>query len=115
MVACDRPLVDPRDALLSDIEAGGLPAGIHWVRTPQPTFPSTNYARGYAVITCVAEADGSLTHCEAESEQPPKSRFAQAALRAARNARVGSDAGPDGQITPRLLSFRINFASDWNH
>ena len=114
MAACNRPLEDPRDALLSDIEAGGLPAGIHWVRIPQPTYPSNNYTRGYAVITCLAEADGSLTRCETESEQPPKSRFAQAALRAARDARVGSNAGPEGQIVPRLLSFRISFTTDWN-
>ena len=114
MAACNRPLEDPRDALLSDIEAGGLPAGIHWVRIPQPTYPSTNYTRGYAVITCIASADGALSQCETESEQPPKSRFGHAALRAARDARVGGNAGPDELIVPRLLSFRINFATDWN-
>ena len=114
MAACNRPLEDPRDALLSDIEAGGLPAGIHWVHIPQPVFPNTNYSRGYAVVTCVAEADGTLTRCEAESEQPPKSRFAQAAIRAARGARVASDTDSDAQITPRLLSFRMTFTNDWN-
>jgi hypothetical protein len=109
MAACNRPLEDPRDALLPDIEAGGLPAGISWARQPRPRYPNTNYATGYAVLTCVAGADGALSQCEVESEQPAKSRFGEAALRATSNARIASATEPTGQITPRMIAFRVNF------
>ena len=109
MAACDRPLEDPRDALLPDIEAGGLPAGITGARQPRPRYPNTNNATGYAVLTCVAGADGALSQCEVESEQPAKSRFGEAALRATPNARIASATEPTGQITPRMIAFRVNF------
>lgn len=109
MAACNRPLEDPRDALLPDIEERGLPAGITWARAPRPRYPNTNYARGYAVLTCVAGQDGALSQCEIESEQPAKSRFGEASLRAMRDARIASDAEPTGHIRPRMIAFRVNF------
>ena len=109
MAACNRPLEDPRDALLPDIEERGLPAGITWARQPRPRYPNTNYATGYAVLTCLAGADGALNQCEVESEQPAKSRFGEAALRATPTARIASTTEPTGQITPRMIAFRVNF------
>lgn len=110
--ACGRPLEDPRDALLPDIEANGLPSGIRWERAPRPRYPMTNYASGYAVISCIGGADGALSQCEIESEQPVKSRFAEAALRSTRDARIASDTEPTGQIRPRMIAFRVNFYMD---
>jgi hypothetical protein len=112
MAACDRPLEDPRDALLPDIGPNGLPAGLHWERQPRPRYPMTNFASGYAVISCIAGADGALSQCQAESEQPARGRFAEAALHATRDARVVSDTEPTGQLRPRLIAFRVNFYID---
>jgi len=109
LTSCGQPLEDPRDALLPDIDDRGLPAGMNWARAPRPRYPNTNYAVGYAVVTCVAGADGALNQCQVESEQPAKSRFGEAALRAMPNARVSSTTEPTGQITPRLIGFRVNF------
>ena len=109
MAACNRPLEDPRDALLPDIDERGLPAGIDWARQPRPSYPNTNYARGYAVLTCVADANGALSQCEVESEQPANSRFGEVSLRAMPRARISSTTEPTGQITPRMIAFRVNF------
>lgn len=109
LTTCDRPLEDPRDALLPDIEARGLPAGVNWSRPPRPRYPNTSYATGYAVVTCVAGATGTLSQCEVESQQPANSVFGEAALRAMPDARVSSTTEPLGQITPRMIAFRVNF------
>jgi hypothetical protein len=109
MAACNRPVEDPRDALLPDIGPGGLPAGMHWERAPRPRFPNTNYATGYSVVSCIAAADGSLSQCQIESEQPAKARFSEAVMRSLRDARVASDSEPTGQIRPRMIAFRVNF------
>jgi hypothetical protein len=109
LTRCRVPLEDPRDALLPDIDDRGLPAGMNWARAPRPRYPNTNYATGYAVMTCVADADGELGQCQIESEQPAKSRFGEAALRAMPDARVSSTTEPTGRITSRLIGFRVNF------
>ena len=109
MAACNVPVEDPRDALLPDIDERGLPAGITWARAPRPQYPNTNYATGYAVLTCVADAQGALNQCRIESEHPAKSRFGEASLRAMRVARIASSTEPTGQITPRMIAFRVNF------
>jgi hypothetical protein len=109
LTSCGVPLTDPRDALLPDIDERGLPAGISWARPPRPRYPETRYAKGYAVVTCVANADGALNQCQVESEQPARSHFGEAALRAMPNARITSATEPAGQITPRLIAFRVNF------
>ena len=109
MAACDRPLEDPRDALLPDIGPGGLPAGMHWERPPRPRYPNTNYATGYSVVSCITAADGSLSQCQIESEQPAKARFSNAVMRSLSDARVASDTEPTGQIRRRMIAFRVNF------
>lgn len=109
LAACNRPLEDPRDALLPDIEDNGLPAGLTWARPPRARYPNTNLASGYVVITCIAQSDGSLSQCQIESEQPPKSRFGAAALQSTRDARLNVSDQPGGQITPRMIAFRANF------
>jgi hypothetical protein len=107
--ACGRPLDDPRDDLLPDIGESGLPAGVRWAERPRISYPNTFLAAGYAVVSCVAQTDGSLDDCQLESEQPPRSRFGAAALRAARDARIEVDPAPGTSALPRMISFRANF------
>lgn len=111
LTACDRPLVDPRDALLPEIEAGGLPTGVNWARAPRPVFPRTNYAAGYAVLTCMMTAEGRLDDCLVEAQHPSDSAFGRAALRSTGDARLTSSTEAPGRLTPRMVGFRINFRS----
>lgn len=107
--ACDRPLTDPRDALLPQIEDGGLPRGIVWDRAPRPTFPHSAYASGYAVVSCLMTAQGRLDQCVLEAQQPADSAFGRAAMRATADARLTSPAETPGQYTPRIVAFRVHF------
>lgn len=112
LTACNRPLEDPRDALLPDIEENGLPTGFHWATPPRPRALMNLTTQGYVVATCVAQADGSLNTCQIESEQPPKARLGEAVLRSTRDARIDTGGQPEGQITPRMVAFRVNFYRD---
>jgi len=112
LTACGRPLVDPRDALLPDIEDNGLPLGLKWARPPRPRYPNTNFASGYAVISCVGQPDGTVDQCQVESEQPARGRFGEAALRSVGDARLDLAALPPGRILPHMIAFRVNFYMD---
>jgi hypothetical protein len=107
LTECGRPLEDPRDALLEKMDDGGLPAGITWTRRPRIRFPDGFYASGFAVLTCLAWADGKLTDCLIESEHPHDGRFGEAALRGARSARVAFDGEQPRQ--PRRVGFHVAF------
>lgn len=109
LTACDRPLEDPRDDLLPQIEEGGLPAGVTWSRPPRPSFPRSAYASGYAVVSCLMTAEGRLDDCVLEAQQPSDSAFGRAAMRATDDARLTSPNEAPGQFTPRIVAFRINF------
>ncbi len=109
LTACEKPLVDPRDQVLPEIEEGGLPRGVVWERVPRPSYPSTNYARGYAVITCVVNPDGGLDDCRIESEQPADGRFGRAAQIGVQAGRVRSPGEVLGQYAPRTVGVRVNF------
>jgi hypothetical protein len=109
LTACDRPLVDPRDALLPEIEEGGLPSGATWARRPRPVFPQSAYASGYAVVSCLATAEGRLEQCVLEAQHPADSAFGRVALRSTADARLSSPNEPEGQFTPRMVAFRFNF------
>lgn len=109
LTACDRPLVDPRDALLPEIEEGGLPSGVTWQRRPRPVFPQSAYASGYAVVSCMATAEGRLEQCILEAQHPADSAFGRAALRSTGDARLTSPNEPEGRMTPRMVAFRFNF------
>lgn len=111
LAACGRPLEDPRDDLLPDIEEGGLPGGLRWAERPRITSPNTFLASGYAVVSCVAQTDGSLQQCQLEAEQPPRSRFGDATLRATREARIDVTDQAPGAL-PRMIAFRANFTTD---
>ncbi len=115
LTSCNKPLIDPRDAEL-DIRgpAEGLPQDMRWVRPPRPLYPHEaefdRVARGYAVLTCLTQADGSLKACEVESEHPLGSGFGRASLAAIPRARLGWVAAPDTPADVRRIAFRVNFA-----
>lgn len=108
--ACGRPLTDPRDALLPEIEADGLPDGVTWARPPRPRYPSmTRYAQGYAVLSCLVRPDGGTRDCVVESEFPTNAGFGRNALRGAEDARVNSPGEIPGQYAPRIVAFRVTY------
>lgn len=107
--ACERPLIDPRDALLPEIEEGGLPAGVNWDRAPRPRYPATMYSEGYAVLSCLVQREGSLGDCVVESEFPPGAGFGRNGVRSVGDARVTSPGEIAGQYAPRIIAFRINY------
>lgn len=110
LTACDRPLVDPRDALLPDVPDGGLSAPAQWARTPRMNYPSNaRYAAGYAVLTCITQPDGALGQCMVESEHPMDGRFGEEALKGARSARVTIPGEERGRYSPRMVAFRATF------
>ena len=67
-----------------------------WARAPTPEFPERAKARGIqrgtVALNCEIQANGSLTDCAVTSEAPAGAGFAQAALAAARRARVSARA-----------------------
>ena len=109
LTACGRPLEDPRDALLPEIEESGLPRGVTWARPPRPTYPRNNYAEGFAVVTCVVRPDGGTEQCQLESEFPVDGGFGRSALRAMEPARLTSPGETVGQYAPRMIGFRVNY------
>ncbi len=107
LTRCERPLTDPRDALLTAVEDSGLSGGVTWARAPSVSFPSRGrYASGFAVVTCLAWPDGRLRDCVVESEHPHDGGFGRQAVRAAEQARVRL---PDGADGPRQVGFYTRF------
>lgn len=109
LTTCNRPLVDPRDAELDALQQDGVPRNLVWAVRPRPDFPSTNYARGFAVATCMTNPDGSLRDCTVESEHPRDGRFGQAALAAARRARLQNLAEPGAPVPVTRVLYKTHF------
>lgn len=109
LTSCGRPLVDPRDAIMEAIPDSGLPTGLDWTRRPQPSFPSTRYASGFVVTTCLSAPEGTLQDCVVEMEHPHDSGFGEAVLRSTRRARLRNTAQPGQPVPVRLVSFRTSF------
>ena len=109
--ACDRPLVDPRDAELDALEDNGLPMNIEWARAPQPSYPEgRTYTRGFATVTCLTRPDGRVRDCVVETEHPIDGGFGEAAIDATRRARLQSKDG--GEVPLGMIQFRTNFLMD---
>jgi len=110
LAACERPLVDPRDAELADMGETGLPGDVIWRQAPRPTFPgASRYAVGFAVVSCLTNPDGHLRECVIESEHPHKAQFGRATLRSLDDARLALADDPDATVPPGRVLFRINF------
>lgn len=110
LAACDRPLVDPRDAELDAMADDGLPANLNWLRAPRPRYPSNmRYAKGFAVVTCMANPDGSLRDCVVETEHPRDGGFGRATLNATENARLVNKADPEAAIGTARVAFRAAY------
>ncbi len=107
--ACDRPLVDPRDAEIQPLD-GSPPAGIEWETPPRPEFPARNrYESGFAVMSCLTRPDGRLRDCVIESEHPIDGGFGQATVDSAENARVRNAADRSAALPVRRIIYRTNF------
>lgn len=110
LTVCDRPLTDPRDAELAALPEGGLPAELTWAEQPRPDFPQPiRFARGYAVVMCLANPDGSLRDCSVEAEHPQEAGFGDAALRASRRARVANVEDSAAPVAPARILYRNQF------
>lgn len=109
--ACNRPLVDPRDAELDALGDNGLPMNIEWARQPEPVYPEgRTYIRGFATVTCLTQADGRLRGCLVETEHHIDGGFGKAALDATGRARVRSKDG--GAVPLGMIQFRNSFLMD---
>ncbi|WP_312144134.1 hypothetical protein [Brevundimonas sp.] len=109
--ACDRPLVDPRDAELDALGDDGLPMNIEWAQQPEPIYPQgRTYTRGFATVTCLTQPDGRVRDCVVETEHPINGGFGRAALDATRRARLKSKDG--GEVPLGMIQFRTNFMMD---
>lgn len=112
LTSCERPLVDPRDAELDALAEDGVPPDITWMSRPTPQYPRTNYARGFAVVTCLTKPDGGLRDCEIESEHPREGRFGDAVLASARRARLRNVTNPSEPLPTRRVAYKVNFVVD---
>jgi|SRR6478672_11463318 len=109
LTRCDRPLVDPRDAELKALEEDGVPVNLMWAVRPRAQFPQTGYARGFAVVTCMTNPDGSLRDCAVESEHPADGQFGQATLVSARRARLQNRAEPGAPVPLTQVLYKTRY------
>lgn len=107
--ACDRPLVDPRDAEIEAVGENGLPTALEWVQRPRPTFPNTRYARGFATVSCISSPQGRARDCVVETEHPFDGRFGKATIDAMGAVRLRNRLNPDVEIPPSRFVFRANY------
>lgn len=110
--ACDRPLVDARDAEIEAVGENGLPTALEWVQRPRPTFPNTRYARGFATVSCIASPQGRARDCVIETEHPFDGRFGKATIDAMGAVRIRNRLNPDAEIPPSRFAFRANYIMD---
>lgn len=110
LTACDRPLEDPRDALIEDVGPGGLPAGLTWAEQPRLRYPiGSPYTRAFVVLSCLTTREGALEQCVVEAEHPTGGYFGEAALRGASRARLQVAGAPDQPLPIRRIIYRTNF------
>lgn len=110
LTACDRPLEDPRDALIEDVGPGGLPAGLVWAEAPRMSYPiGSRFTRAFVVLSCLTTREGELEQCVVEAEHPTGGYFGEAALRGAGRARLQVAGAPDQPLPVRRIVYRTNF------
>lgn len=109
LTRCGKPLTDPRDAELDALPDNGLPTGLSWQTRPRIRYPQTRYARGHAVVSCIADQSGRARDCVIESEHPHDGRLGRATLDAMGGARLTHSTQFGAEIRPRRFVFRTNF------
>ncbi|MBJ7446729.1 MAG: hypothetical protein JHC81_04270 [Brevundimonas sp.] len=112
LTRCGKPLTDPRDVELNALADGGLPMNLNWETRPRLDFPRTDYARGFAVVSCIADQSGRARDCVVESEHPHDGRFGRATLDGMNNARLTNLAQPGAPLRPSRFVFRAIFTVD---
>ena len=86
----------------------------NWVQHPMPRFPAAaaeaGVTEGRVGLNCAANASGRLTNCTVTSEDPVGSGFGEAALTAAREARLSPQTA-DTASTGARVAFAVRFRS----
>lgn len=113
---CDRPVVDPRDAMRGDEVSRdpGIPTqpGPSWDRLPNAVYPDIalrNGLSGMAVLSCLTTVEGRLNACQVEVERPAGADFGRAAIRAARNARLALRRDASGVPGAGIVTYTTRF------
>ena len=119
LTACGRTMVDPRQTRAGEIYGNGqdgLPDVVRWQTMPRPEFPAPVNDRspleGYVVLSCVAAADGRLSECQTESEQPAGYNLGRAVQRSLPRAKLklSDQASAEGlELAGRMIIFSVNF------
>ena len=87
-----------------------MPAELTWAEQPRPDFPQPiRFARGFAVVMCLTNPDGSLRDCSVEAEHPQEGGFGDSALRASRRARVANVGDQTAPVAPARILYRNQF------
>lgn len=106
------PESQPQPAASTPSPGDGVITDPSWARAPTPEFPERALAQGIqqgtVLLQCTAAANGSLINCTIEGEDPDGAGFGQAALSAARRARLSPrtvDAAASGVPIRWMVSF----------
>lgn len=111
LTACNEPLTKTRDALPRWRQARVMSSNM-WRRQPEPEIPEAAYATttriGFAVLSCVVNADGRPVDCDVEYQSDRRTGFGQSALRAMRTARVDMGA-PNAPRAGELMVTTVRY------
>ena len=109
------PVITPDPPRPAPLPAPPPPSVIRnptWSRQPQADFPeraqSRGIERGRVSLDCMVNPNGSMTDCRITSEDPAGAGFGQAALSAARRARV-SPREVNGAAVGARVTFNMTF------
>jgi len=102
-------VVVPPGAELEGLEDEGWPVNLGGSARPRGQYPNTRYARGFAVVSCVSNPDGTLRDCAIESEHPRDGQFGRATLSSARRARLQNLDQPGAPVPVTRVLYKTSF------